>query len=79
MPLFVVAPFWDAMTPADNGYVRYEIHSGSSGSEQLMSSVGEYIYNVLGDTITVSSLLVVEWRNMKSTLLNSDVSISRST
>ena len=54
------------MTPASDGYVRYEIHNLNSGSEQLKHEVANYIANVVGDQVSISSLLIVEWKNMKS-------------
>nr|CCK33018.1 nidogen [Suberites domuncula] len=64
---YIIAPFWADADTRSTGQVRYEVHkeySPYSSSQQLRSQIGTYITDVTGDSAHVSSLLVVEWRDV---------------
>jgi len=60
------------MSPGPDGYVRYEVHDVDTGGF-LRSDVNHYINDVLGVSIEVNSLLLVEWGNMRSSTLPGQV------
>ncbi len=61
---YVIAPFWTYMLP---GSVGFEVHDQySSSGVDLKNTVNNFLSRALGvSLVSVTSLLIVEWKGMK--------------